>query len=439
MNIKRRSFKLLSLCFFFLSVSSYGQEKTVYKLSLQEVLDLAIQNHQQLKLARTKVALEVDKVKDEKLNQLPTITFSADAFYMSNAILLSPNFKKEGSFTMPHFGNNYALQASQLVFKGGVLKKSVEMAELQAQLAELDLSKDEQDIKFLVISNYLDIYKILNQVKVLEHNKTLVQQRLANVIKLYEQDMVTRNEVIRAQLQIKNLEQNLAVLNNNHSILSNRMSYSLGLPHDALIKPGDSIIEPRVTALMDYMQLAIDNNPSRQTAAQNVSIAEKHIDIIKTERYPAISAFAGYNLVRPITQVLPPVDMYSGVGQAGVALSYNIDNLFKTKQKINTGKMQVDVAHSALELSRHNVEMEVNAAYVKYREAVQQAELMEESQRLADENYRIIEAKYLNQLAITAEMTDAATAKLDAELQYANAAVNVLFQYYTLLKSTGTL
>ena len=59
--------------------------------------------------------------------------------------------------------------------------------------------------------------------------------------------------------------------------------------------------------------------------------------------------------------------------------------------------------------------------------------------KLAEENYKITEAKYLNQLAVQAEMIDAQNQKLQSELDYANAEINVLYQYYNLLKSTGTL
>ena len=42
---------------------------------------------------------------------------------------------------MPHYGSSYGVQASQLIFKGGLVKKSIEMAGLREQLAELDLEK----------------------------------------------------------------------------------------------------------------------------------------------------------------------------------------------------------------------------------------------------------------------------------------------------------
>jgi hypothetical protein len=48
---------------------------------------------------------------------------------------------------------------------------------------------------------------------------------------------------------------------------------------------------------------------------------------------PTVAGFGGYTLQRPITTRNPVLDMYSGGWQTGVSLSYNIDNLYKTKKK----------------------------------------------------------------------------------------------------------
>lgn len=431
--------RTLIFCLSFLSVAGYGQERGGYELSLEEATGLALKNHQTLRVAAANVALREQQTEVARLQQLPTVSLSANAFYLGDALLLNTDLSKLSAVDLPNFGNTYALQASQLLYKGGLIQKSIGLAELQTQLANLDLVQDIQTVKFLVTSHYLDIQKILNQKTVYEQNKILARQRLANVTQLYEQDMVTRNELIRAELQIKNLEQAIVTLDNSHAILSNRLSYALGLPEDALIVPTEKMKERQVSSLPYYMDLAYRHHPALQSAEMNVSIAEKNIGIVKTDLFPSVSAFASYNMQRPLTSVSPALDLYNNTWQAGISLTYNIDNLFKTRERVRSAERQRIVLEEKQTLSRQNIGMEVNTAFIRYQESKQQALLMEESQRLANENYRIIEARYLNQLAITAEMTDAATAKLEAELQYVNAGINVMFQYYNLLKSTGTL
>ncbi|MEO7490063.1 MAG: TolC family protein, partial [Ferruginibacter sp.] len=103
------------------------------------------------------------------------------------------------------------------------------------------------------------------------------------------------------------------------------------------------------------------------------------------------------------------------------------------------GELQKAQSKAMLDITEQNIRMGINAAYTKYQEAQQNVLIMKESRKLAQENYRITEAKYFNQLSIQAEMTDATNAKLEAELNYSNAEINVFYQYYNLLKSTGTL
>ena len=422
------------------SAVGFSQELTPYKLSIEDAVEMGLQNHQQLKIARSNVSTSEQQVKVAQLELLPSINFSANAFYLGDALILDTDLSKVQTVEIPSFGNSFAIQASQLLYKGGVIRKSIEMAELNKQLSELDLRSNEQNIKFLIISTYLDISKLINQTQVLEQNKVLAQQLLDNITKSYEQDMVTRNELIRAELQIKNLDQALLTMKNNHAILSNQLSYALGLQSDILIIPTDNSEDSEVIGTQDnYLSTAFQQHPAIQSAVKRTEIADKNISIIKANQFPSIAAFGGYNMQRPLTSSTPIMDLYNNTWQAGISISYNIDNLFKSKRKINLGKSQALTTKEALYYTQQNVEMGINAAVIQYKESQQQALLMDDSKKLANENYEIIKAKYLNQLAITAEMTDASNAKLNADLQYANAVINVSFQYYNLLKSSGTL
>lgn len=428
---------LLAMALFFSATSAQTSER---KMTLDEVIQLALENHTQLKLSKENINIAKQQTKIAELQKLPSVTASANAFYLGDALLLDKDLSTVATLTMPHFGNTYSVQASELIFKGGLVKKSVEMTELRAQLAELDYENDTQNIKFLVTSAYLDLQKIINQKNVYLNNSKLATERLENVKKFYKQGMVTRNEIIRGELLLKNLQQGILVLENNRAALNYQLATAIGTYPEVLIQPVNSMsATPEMQLLQYYLDLAHQNHPILKSAQTGINIANKNIEIIKTDKMPTIAAFGGYNMARPVTSSIPAKDLYTNTWQTGVSISYNIDNLYKTKEKEQLGKYQLSQAKNALVLQQQNLDIQTNAAYLKWQEALQQAQLYKESEALANENYRIIEAKYLNQLALQADMTDATNAKLEAELLYANSEINVQYQYYNLMKTTGTL
>ncbi len=416
----------------------FSQE--IKQMTADEVAELAIQNHQQIKVSAQNIDIAKQQTDITKLQKLPTITASTSQFYLGNVVAIDKDFSNSTTIPMPHYGSSYAVQATQLIFKGGLVNKSIELAGLREQLSELDLEKNKQDVKFLVISNYLDIYKIINQEKVFQNNKKLAQERLKNINDFYKQGMITRNEVIRGELNIKNLDQGILTLVNNKKILNYNLNIALGLNSETQIVPVENLGNKEAGIGMDYyLNLAHDSNPQMKSAKTNIAVADKNIEIIKTYKMPTLAGFGGYTLQRPITTRNPVLDMYSSGWQGGVSLSYNIDNLYKTKERVKLGELQKNQVNDTMTLVQQNLDMAVNAAYTKYQEAIQQAEILNDAKNLADENYKITEAKYLNQLAVQAEMIDAQNQKLQSELDFANAEINVLYQYYNLLKSTGTL
>jgi len=428
----------VSLVITMFPVLFFSQE--LKQMTANEVAGLAVQNHQQLKVSAQNIDIAKQNTNVAKLQKLPNITASVSQFYLGDVVAIDKDFSNSTNIPMPYYGSSYAVQATQLIFKGGLINKSIELAGLREQLSKLDLEKNKQDVKFLVISNYLDIYKIINQQEVFQNNKKLAQERLKNIQKFYQQGMLTLNEVIRAELAIKNLDQGILTLINNRKILNYNLNIALGLNSDTEIVPIEILDNKESGIGMDYyLNLAHESNPLMQSAKTNINIADKNIEIIKTDKMPTVAGFGGYTLQRPITNRNPVLDMYGGGWQGGISLSYNIDNLYKTKERVKLGELQKTQANDAMTLTQQNIDMAVNAAYVKYQESIQQAEILNDAKKLAEENYKITEAKYLNQLAVQAEMIDAQNQKLQSELDYANAEINVLYQYYNLLKSTGTL
>lgn len=52
----------------------------------------------------------------------------------------------------------------------GAISSGIGLAELGRELAELDWQKNRQEVRFLLAGYYLELYKLDNQKKVVQHN-----------------------------------------------------------------------------------------------------------------------------------------------------------------------------------------------------------------------------------------------------------------------------
>lgn len=142
---------------------------------------------------------------------------------------------------------------------------------------------------------------------------------------------------------------------------------------------------------------------------------------------------------RPIVTTTPALDLYRNNWNVGVALTYNLESIFKTSKKVSLGKYEIEKAKAQAQEAEQMIGVAVKAAHIKYEEAIFQNQTYQKNKALADENYRIMESRYNNQLIILLDMIDASNTKLDADLQLANSEINILFAYYKLLKESGKL
>lgn len=127
---------------------------------------------------------------------------------------------------------------------------------MQEELSELNYENNEQSIKLLVLGYYLDLSKLYNQDNVYQQNIDLAKKRLDNIKKFYNQGMVTRNDVIRGELQLSNLQLALQVVNNNQQIINKQLTVALGLEEKIKIIPENSILNnsQNVGQLQEYKE-----------------------------------------------------------------------------------------------------------------------------------------------------------------------------------------
>jgi len=419
---------------------TYAQEIKEQKISVEELFQLVETNHPSLKVSRSDIDISNQSIKVTKNQYLPEVAVGAQAYYLGDVQVLDKNFGNPMRVDMPHFGNKYSVEARQLIWKGGVVRNAVEIQNLKKELSELNYETNEQNIKLLTLGYYLDLYKLHNQEQVFFKNIELAKQRLENSNKFYNQGMVTRNDVIRGELQLSNLNLALQVIQNNQSILNKQLIVALGLADNVIIVPDENAVTKAHTiAEVDFYRTEATNHPVIQQTEKAIDIHAVAEKISRAEMMPSFSLFAGNTLQRPLTSSTPALDMYSNGWSAGVSFNFSLDGLFKAPKKMALNRYEKEKAINQSQEVIQMIDVAVNAAYIKYKEALSQNSTLRVNKNLTEENYRIMESKYNNHLAILLDLIDASNSKLDAELQFANSEITIAFAYYKLLKEVGQL
>src|SRR6185295_4626427 len=174
-------------------------------------------------------------------------------------------------------------------------------------------------------------------------------------------------------------------------------------------------------------------------AMKEIEVAQTNLKLIGADRYPKVSLFASNNLQRPYTYSTPALDIYYNNWIAGVSISYNITSIYQSPRKRKAGKIQIEQSLAKETLQKQNVEVVVNADLIRFNQAKYELATYSKDLRSAEENYRIVEKRYFNQLALLADLIDATNTKIEAELKVSNARMSVVYTHYQLQKSIGLL
>lgn len=215
-----------SLC----PLSVYAQEAARQTMSIEEMFSLADQNSKLLRPCATGISEAHEGVRVAKNARLPEIEASLSFSYLGDALLTDRNFSNGSNASMPHYGNNFAIEATQVVYAGGAITNSIAIARLQEEMARLNLDTSRDKVRFLLIGYYLDLFKQQNMLQVYEKNIEQTKQVIGELHAKEAEGVVLKNDITRYELLLANLELTRTQIENTISILNNNLTTSLGLP-----------------------------------------------------------------------------------------------------------------------------------------------------------------------------------------------------------------
>ncbi|HVS97628.1 MAG TPA: TolC family protein [Puia sp.] len=429
------------LCFFlFAFVFAGAQPRT---LGLEEAVQLGVHNSKQLKRSQNRIdeaLARLDQVKDDALPSARVSLQYLHALMLSRMISI-PGVTKDPvriPFDFPAYMGT--LSVTEPIFAGNKLKYARQSANLMLEMSRLDADRDKEDVIYLVINSYLNYDKILENQLIVARNMQDVQSKLEEITKYESQGLATQNDVLRYQLQKSQMELTELELENNRKIANYNMNILLGLPDSTeIILPALDYRLNETFVFNDLLQQAETNRREVQDLSYQTRQADINIKQIHDQRLPTLAATGGMYYINPTGEVIPTHNNLIAPITLGVGVSWDIGTLYTNKNKQREAAVQRRDLNTARDQVIDEIRKDVHQQFVGYQTALQKIKTLEVAVSQAEENERITESKFRNNLVTTTDRIDAQTQLYQARVNLELAKSDATIAYYNVLRSTGKI
>lgn len=386
-----KKFSVISaLIISFCTTGSKAQEL----LTVEQAVAFALNNNYDIQLVRNDSVLAALNNSYAYTGFLPTANATAGVIFNHNNTKqkLADGTERARSGIK---SNNVAtaVNLNWIVFDGLRMFATQKKLEEFVTLGELSI-KNQVNITIAdVINTYYNIVRQKQQLKAIEEQMRLNEERVAQAQKKLSVGLGAKPELLQAKVD---LNAQLAARLKQLSLieqLKEQLNQLMVLALDTRYEVEDSIPFKTDLIVTDIMANAEANNPQLQVTKQNILIAGLTLKERKAELWPTVSFNSAYNFSKTENQTVvnnftPLFNRNLGFNY-GLSASIPIFNRFNTRRLIKTAEVDVRFQNILYDYQRWQINVAISNAYKAYELQRKTLELEEDNILLAKENVYI--------------------------------------------------
>lgn len=436
MNWKIFSFCILSS----FPIAGFSQVQDTLHLTIEQLFDKGMSCNLQLQADKLKERICQEQKSSAEFALYPDIELGMNGGIIGQPIVFEKGLSQPTLPQTPDWSQNYSISLTQPIYYGGKIRLGIKKNKIARQIAALTTSTDRSDLKLNLLGMYLDLFCAYKQQDILKRNILESERRLKDIRRMKEEGVITNNDVLRSELRLIDDSLSLTRIVNQIRLISQRLNILLNINEASIIEPDSTVLckeIPELNSYEAYVLQAYTNNPRIQSSHKRIEQSENSLKIAQTEYLPQISLVAGNTLERPISRTM--VDKFCNCWNIGLSLSIPISLLYKNKSHVKEAEYGVLLTMNEEDRQKQQIQIQLKTAYLKHEEAIKKADMMQLAIRQSQENYRIMQNRYMNQLVILTDLLDANSLYLNTQLEYIAARTQVIFTYYELQNICGNL
>ena len=299
-----------------------------------------------------------------------------------------------------------------------------QQAHADAYKRELVKSIKEAYYRYLQASNAVDIY---------DNARELVNENLRVSEKLVQNGKATREIVLRARVQVSQVQTSLTEARNNRQNAAAYFNFLLNRPLTDAVVVDSLATEQLNLSIPPYVDV-----PTRREELVRLRSLQKvsntNLKMNRAYWFPVVNAF--YNVGFQGFGFRFNNDQFYQLG--GLQLQWPLFRANDNKHKIRQAELESDALATQYKEVEQQLSLQVQTTYNNYRSAVQTLQSVADEMQSTAETYRLTERRFREGQALQIELIDARTQLTNAQLRYSLAQLAALTRSAELEYATAS-
>lgn len=313
---------------------------------------------------------------------------------------------------------------TQPLFLGGKLIAAKKYTSAEEEAAKQELEKIKNEIITKVSKSYTQNLLLKKVVVTRKNVLEGMRQHKKNASKLYDQDVIPKYHLLRAEVAVAEAERNLQKDENNLELAQISFNSLIGLPLESNTLFLDSLKYVELTdSLIDLLENAKEFQPILKIIEQKKIAAKQNYNIKRSQFMPQIAAFGKYELYPNDLSTLEPLWV------VGIQAKINIFSGFKDYLKLQSANAIENEVDFIMKDAEKKISLWINNSYRDVRNNATDYIKLNATLNLAKENYRQNSKRFSSGLGTSLEVIDS---RLSLEKVEIDLSVS-LYNYYASL------
>ena len=364
-------------------------------MSLEEAIATALQNNYNILLAKNDSIAAALDYSYKNAGFLPRLNGNLGTAWNNNAQkqILADGSKRESKGLK---SNNITAQLALnwTLFDGMKMFATRDKLEEFVKLGELGIKNQLINTVASVITTYYNIVRQKQQLKAVEEQMSLSQERVKLAQYKLDIGVGTKPDVLQGKLDLNAQKAAQLLQQNLIAKLKEELNQLMNIQQSTLYEVSDSIPINTKLSLGDIQSNVESNNPALLIAKKNIDIAGLTLKERKAERLPTLTFNSAYNFNRTNNQAV--INSFSTLFNRSKGFNYGLTatvpifNNFNNKRQIRQAELDIQYQRIVYDNQKSLINLSVINAWSDYEQQKRALALEEENIILAKENVSIL-------------------------------------------------